>query len=128
LIFSVIRDFRITENEKSIKIQTAMAKMTGKELIKELCENLQEQLKLTSQTRNTNPDSVEFISTQILNEWIVEIRVNNKVIFRESSLIQTGQSLQIIEEMLINIMLKSVFCYGVMASKKDLVKFFADAL
>lgn len=58
------------------------------------------------------------IPTQIQMAWFCEIRVDGKCIFMESWIPKESEDLSIVEAVVIKRLMRSVFNYGVMASKK----------
>ena len=62
-------------------------------------------------TTRTLPDKVRMA-------WFVEVWVDGKCIFRESSVPHETEDLKIIETVLINRILRLIFTFGVMSSKK----------
>ena len=58
------------------------------------------------------------IPTEIRMAWFVEVGVDGKVIFRESSLPKESEDLKIVEGFLISKVLRNIFTLGVMSSKK----------
>jgi hypothetical protein len=107
-----------------------------KELLIELCDNLQQELNqregeeihevelrsglkpegyFTSMmhigTTRTLPDAVRMA-------WFVEVWVDGECVFRESSVPHKTEPLEIVEGFLITKVLRNIFTFGVMSSKK----------
>jgi len=111
--------------------------MGYKEMLQELCSNLEKELNDIKETNNltkvelfsglkpsnyflpdiaiTTISSDERIKT---NAWFVELSVDDLVVFRESLVPLENEDLKIIEEMLINKVVRNIFTFGVMNSKK----------
>ena len=110
--------------------------MEKKELLIELCDNLEKELnqregkqthKVELQsglkpesyftpmmhigTTRTLPDGVRMA-------WFVEVWVDGKCIFRESHVPHETEALEIVEGFLISRVLRHIFTFGVMSSKK----------
>lgn len=100
-----------------------------KELLVELCDHLQQDLQVQQRLKN-NPqtDTVRLVSVgyPIYSDrlqWVIEIRLNNVCIFKETIISEKEIDYEILEDMCITKILKSVFSYGVMASKNQMDKF-----
>ncbi len=108
-----------------------------KKLLIDLCSNLEKEINERKET--ANKITVEFFSglkpdgyylpemhtgtsKSITSErsmaWFVEISVDGKVIFRESHVPYKDEKLKIVEEFLVARVLRNVFTFGVMSSKK----------
>ena len=111
--------------------------MEQKLILQELCSNLEKELNERKETNQKR--TVEFFSglkpsdyylpqmhigttksipTEIRMAWFVEVGVDGKVIFRESSLPKESEDLKIVEGFLISKVLRNIFTFGVMSSKK----------
>jgi hypothetical protein len=104
--------------------------MDKKELLIELCDNLQKELNQREgkQTHKVElqsglkPESY-FTPTRTLPEgvrrtWFVEVWVDGKCIFREAHVPHETEALEIVEGLLISRLLRRIFTFGVMSSKK----------
>ena len=113
--------------------------MEQKLILKELCSNLERELNERKETNQRR--TVEFFSglkpsdyylsqmhigttKSIPKEgkmaWFVEVGVDGKVVFRESYIPREGEDLNIVEGFMINKVLRNIFTFGVMSSKKFL--------
>jgi len=111
--------------------------MEQKLILQELCSNLERELNDRKETNQRR--TVEFFSglkpsdyhlpqmhigttksipTEGIMAWFVEVRVDGEVIFRESCSPREGEDLKITEGFMINKVLRSIFTFGVMSSKK----------
>ena len=110
--------------------------MEKKELLIELCDNIEKEL---NQREGKQTHKVELQSglkpenyftpmmhigttKTLLNgvrmAWFVEVWVDGKCIFRETHVPHETEVLEIIEDSLISRVLRHIFTFGVMASKK----------
>ena len=111
--------------------------MEQKLILKELCSNLERELNERKETNQRR--TVEFFSglkpsdyylpqmhigttKSIPKEgkmaWFVEVGVDGKVVFRESYIPREGEDLNTVEGFMINRVLRNIFTFGVMSSKK----------
>lgn len=111
--------------------------MEQKLILKELCSNLERELNERKETNQRR--TVEFFSglkpsdyylpqmhigttKSIPKEgkmaWFVEVGVDGKVVFRESYIPREGEDLKTVEGFMINRVLRNIFTFGVMSSKK----------
>lgn len=111
--------------------------MDTKELLHGLCANLE--MELNARKETTENRTVEFFSglkpsdyylpsTHIgttksktiegVSAWYVEVWVDGKCIFRESYIPKDGEDLKIVEGFMITRVLRNIFIFGVMESKK----------
>ena len=107
-----------------------------KQLVIELCNNLEKEL--NSRGEFDYKRTVEFFSgmnpsnyflpmmhigttktipINEMNAWFVEISVDNKCIFRESAIPSDTESLEVIENYLIQRALRNIFTFGIMTTK-----------
>jgi hypothetical protein len=93
--------------------------MTNRENIENFCAALQFQMSFS-----TEKHTVEFIDRHLnltasngVIEYVAEIRVDQLLVFRESSAYSIDQDPMIIEDKTLWRLLSSVFNYGVMSSK-----------
>ena len=115
--------------------------MEQKFILQNLCSNLERKLNERKETTQARP--VEFfiglkpsnyflpqmhigttksIPKEVEMAWFVEIRIDGKVIFRESYLPKESEDLKIVEGFLITNILNSIFACAVMASTELLTK------
>ena len=102
-------------------------------LLNYLCDNLQESLRQAEMLDKKPPTStvtlfsgwkeVGYFYPRLDDEivqlaWHVEIFVNNNCLFRESYIPKENEDIEIVEGMVMQRVLNSVFHYGVMAVKK----------
>jgi len=111
--------------------------MDQKLILQELCSNLERELnerKETNQRRTVELFSglkpsdyylpqmhigtTKSIPTEGRMAWFVEVGVDGKVIFRESYLPKESEDLKIVEGFMISRVLRNIFTFGVMSSKK----------
>lgn len=111
--------------------------MEQKLILKELCSNLERELNERKEANQRR--TVEFFSglkpsdyylpqmhigttKSIPKEgkmaWFVEVGVDGKVVFRESYIPREGEDLKTVEGFMINRVLRNIFTFGVMSSKK----------
>ena len=111
--------------------------MEHKLILQELCSNLERELNERKETNQRR--TVEFFSglkpsdyylpkmhigttksipTEGRMAWFVEVGVDGKVIFRESYIPKESEDLKIVEEFMISRVLRNIFTFGVMSSKK----------
>lgn len=111
--------------------------MEQKVILQELCSNLERELNERNETKQRR--TVEFFSglkpsdyylpamhigttksipTEGKLAWFVEVGVDGKVIFRESHIPKESEDLKIVEGFLIKKVLRNIFTFGVMSSKK----------
>jgi len=112
--------------------------MGKKELLIELCSNLEKDLNMR-EAKTAQTHKVEFFSgmktggyylpmmhigtTKTLPDtiqmaWFVEVWVDGDCIFRESHLPHETETLEIVEGFLITRVMRNIFTFGVMSSKK----------
>lgn len=108
--------------------------MDTKELLKDLCKNLEREINflkagdykkvyffsgLRPHTFLPNQMTVG-TAREERNEMmhVVEIRIDDKIIFLESYIPKKSEDLNIVEGMMLNRLLRNVFNYGVLASKQ----------
>ena len=108
--------------------------MDTKELLEELCKNLERQINFS---QAWNSKKVEFFSglrpytflpsqmtVGIVREdrsemmHVVEISIDEKVVFSESYIPRNGEDLKIVEAMMLTRLLRNIFNYGVLSSKQ----------
>jgi hypothetical protein len=112
--------------------------MTEKELLIELCNNLEKELnqrdgKKTHKVQlqsGLKPENyfVPMMSIGITRKsyngvsmaWFVEVWVDGKCIFRESHVPHKTEKLEIVEGFLIKRVFRHIFTFGVMSSKKTI--------
>jgi len=111
--------------------------MEQKLILQELCSDLEKELNERKETAQRR--TVEFFSgfkpagyylpqihigttksmpTSGKMAWFVEVGVDGKVIFRESCMPRESEDLEIVEGYLISRVLRNIFTFGVMSSKK----------
>ena len=111
--------------------------MEQKLILQELCSNLERELNERKETNQRR--TVEFFSglkpsdyylpmmhigttksipTEVRMAWFVEVGVDSKVIFRESYIPKESEDLKIVEGFMISKVLRNIFTFGVMSSKK----------
>ena len=111
--------------------------MEQKLILQELCSNLEKELNERKETNQRR--TVEFFSglkpsdyylpmmhigtaksipTEGRMAWFVEVGVDGKVIFRESYIPKESEDLKIVEGFMISRVLRNIFTFGVMSSKK----------
>ena len=111
--------------------------MEQKLILQELCSNLERELNERKETNQRR--TVEFFSglkpsdyylpmmhigttksipTEGRMAWFVEVIVDGKVIFRESHIPKESEDLKIVEGFMISRVLRNIFTFGVMLSKK----------
>jgi hypothetical protein len=111
--------------------------MEQKIILQELCLNLERQLNELNEANHRR--TVELFSglkpsdyylpaihigttrpipTDGKMAWFVEVRVDGKVIFKESYIPKEGEDLKVVEGFMISKVLNSIFAFGVMSSKK----------
>lgn len=110
--------------------------MEKKQIIQEMCSRLEYHLNIQSTQKRT----VEFFSglkpsqyflphmsigreIPTRTAWFVEIFVDGMCIFRESYVPSKGDSLEIIESKLIDVLLQQVFNFGVTSAEKLIKKY-----
>src|SRR3990167_5002937 len=110
--------------------------MDKKELLIELCANLEKELNMREKA---STHKVKFVSglkpnnyftpmmhigttktlpNSIRAAWFVEVWVDSKCIFRESYIPHKTEDLEIVEGFLTSKILRHIFTFGVMSSKK----------
>lgn len=111
--------------------------MEKKIILQELCDNLEKELNIKEETairRTVNLFSgfkpsgyylpqihigtTKTVDSRFEMAWFVEISIDGKVIFRESYIPKESECLNIVECFMINRILRNIFTYGVMSSKK----------
>jgi hypothetical protein len=111
--------------------------MEQKLILQDLCLNLEKELnerKETSQRRTVeffsglkpsdyylpmmHIGTTKSIPTEGRMAWFVEVGVDGKVIFRESYIPKENEDLKIVEGFMISRVLRNIFTFGVMSSKK----------
>lgn len=110
--------------------------MNKKELLIELCDNLQKELnereiiqnhkvELQSGFKPSNyftPMAHIGTTKTSLDEtqmaWFVEVWIDSKCIFRESHIPSENEKIEIVEGFLLNRVLRHIFTFGVMSSKR----------
>ena len=110
--------------------------MDKKELLIELCDNLEKELnqrdgdethkvELQSGLKPENyfTPMIHIGTTRTLPDgvgmaWFVEVWVDGKCIFRESALQHKNETLEELESFLISRVLRHIFAFGVMSNKK----------
>jgi len=116
--------------------------MDTKTLLIELCENLQSELNYIQETprersvclySGTKPENYWlpniYISTtkpvpkELTMAWFVELIIDGQVIFRETHVPRDSEDLKIVEAFLLKRLLRNIFTFGVMESKKYLDNF-----
>jgi len=94
--------------------------MEQKIVLQELCENLAKELNGIKETNQIR--TVDFFSGLKPLEgkmvWFVEVGVDRKVIFRRSHIPRENEDLKIVEGFMITRVLRDIFTFGVMSSKK----------
>jgi len=116
--------------------------MDIKLLVIELCNNLEKEL--NSRGKFDYKRTVEFFSgmkpsdyflpmmhigttktipVNGVNAWFVEIFIDNKCVFRESAIPNNTESLEIIEQHLIQRVLRNIFTFGLMTTKDYIDKY-----
>ena len=103
--------------------------MEKKIFLQELCSNLEIELNEREETNQKRRviffsglkpcDYFSEIKAGRLREsWFVEVIVDNDVIFQESYIPREDEDLKIVEEMMINRVLRNIFSYGIITSKQ----------
>ena len=111
--------------------------MGQKIILQELCDNLERELNQRQETSvkrtvilssGLKPSGQYLPQIHVSNhettdpkfemEWVVGIYVDGKLIFKESYVPRENEDLVIVEGFLITRVLRNIFIYGVMSSKK----------
>jgi len=110
--------------------------MDKKELLIELCANLEKELNMRESkqihqvkfssglkalnyfTPAMHIGTTKTLPNSLKSAWFVEVWIDGKCIFRESHVLNKTDALEMVEELLINRVLRSIFTFGVMSSKK----------
>lgn len=111
--------------------------MEQKIILQELCSNLEKELnerKETSQVRTVeffsglkpydyylpqmHIGTTKSIPKENIMAWFVEVGVDGKCLFRESHIPKEGEDTSIVEGFLIMRVLRNIFTFGVMSTKK----------
>ena len=114
--------------------------MNKKELLTELCCNLQDELNEKDGSKihkvelqsGLKPEgyflpmmcvgTVKTLSDGVQMAWFVELLVDGKCIFREAYVPRETEELEIVEAFLISRVLRHIFTFGVMTSKRFIDK------